>query len=252
MGHRSGATPALSGRLHQADPFPNRNYSVHIAAIDQRSNFRQGADAASIGIELGSDASADANLDDYLVFENSPFQSVAFFREMLFKHLLSVRDGSGPRNGNRFVRMAFTQEQAFEELVRASEGVPRDAINILQIAATRARDEKISVPHIRNAAKDWYERDKSTLVSTNPEAERLLNWIIEKVIGARKARAFMVRSDVQNDTLDRLFDERILHIARESVFNETGCQVSLQGPEVGLRMLRRPDQHRSAANRLPL
>jgi len=196
--------------------FPNRNYSVHIAAIEQRSNFRQGMGGASIGMELGSDASADVNLDDYLVFENSPFRSVAFFREMLFKHLLSVRDGAGPKSGNDFVRAAFTQEQAFTELVRASEGVPRDAINILQIAATRAREEKVSIPHIRNAAKDWYERDKATFVSSNPEAERLLNWIIEKVIGARKARAFLVRSGVQDEALDRLFDDRILHIAKKA------------------------------------
>ena len=52
--------------------FPNRQYSVHIAAIEQRSCFRNDQGTQSIGIELGSDASADVNLDDHLVFENSP------------------------------------------------------------------------------------------------------------------------------------------------------------------------------------
>ena len=102
------------------------------------------------------------------------------------------------------------------ELVRACEGVPRDAINILQIAATRAQEEKLSIPHIREAAKDWYDRDKASYVVANSEADALLHWIIEKVIGGRKARAFLVRSDVRDHILDRLFDERILHIAKKS------------------------------------
>jgi hypothetical protein len=94
--------------------------------------------------------------------------------------------------------------------------VPRDAINIIQIAATRAQDERISVPHIRDAAKDWYDRDKATYVNNNTEANALLRWIIINVIGERKAKAFMVRSDTRDEILDRLFDERILHIAKKS------------------------------------
>jgi hypothetical protein len=44
----------------------------------------------------------------------------------------------------------------------------------------------------------------------------LLHWIITKAIGDRKAKAFMVRSDTRDEILDRLFDERILHIAKKS------------------------------------
>lgn len=136
---------------------------------------------------------------------------------MLYRHLLSVADRDLPtRDSDDFLRMAFTQTSAFRELVRASEGVPRDAINILQIAATRAQDEKISIPHVRDAAKDWYERDKATYVNSNVEANALLHWIINRVIGERKAKAFLVRSDSRDAILDRLFDERILHIAKKS------------------------------------
>jgi hypothetical protein len=42
--------------------FPIRNYSVQIAAIEQRSNFREGHGPEIMGIELGSDAFADINL----------------------------------------------------------------------------------------------------------------------------------------------------------------------------------------------
>jgi hypothetical protein len=197
---------------------PNRNYSVHIAAIEHRSSFRGGDGAEDVGIELGADAFADINLDDYLVFENQHQGSIEFFKEMLFRHLMAVSPSDNPpvRSPDDFIRTAFTQEPTFRELVRACEGVPRDAINILQIAATRAQDEKISAVHIRGSAKDWYDRDKATYVDSNQDADSLLRWIIERVIGDRKAKAFMVRSDVRNDILERLFDERILHIARKS------------------------------------
>jgi hypothetical protein len=178
--------------------FPIRNYSVQIAAIEQRSNFREGHGTEITGIELGSDAFADINLDDHLVFENSPLRAITFFKEMLYRHLLAVSDDGAPvRDPDDFLRTAFTQASTFRELVRACEGVPRDAINIIQIAATRAQDEKISVPHIRDAAKDWYDRDKATYVNNNAEANALLHWIINNVIGERKAKAFMVRSDTR-------------------------------------------------------
>lgn len=198
--------------------FPIRNYSVQIAAIEHRAKFRLGSGATSIGIELGSDAFADVNLDDHLVFENSPQRSIAFFKEMLYRHLAAVEGGSdlNLKNADEFVGATFTQTPTFRELVRASEGVPRDAINILQVAAARAQDEKISIPHIREAAKDWYDRDKASYVTSNPEADELLHWIVKNVIGDRKAKAFLVRSDERNEILDRLFDERILHIAKRS------------------------------------
>jgi len=197
--------------------FAIRNYSVQIAAIEQRSNFREGHGPEIIGIELGSDAFADINLDDHLVFENSPQRAITFFKEMLYRHLLAVADNAVPaRDADDFLRIAFTQASMFRELVRACEGVPRDAINIIQIAATRAQDDKISNPHIRDAAKDWNDRDKATYVNNNTETNALLHWVIGDVIGERKAKAFLVRSDARDEILDRLFDERILHIAKKS------------------------------------
>jgi hypothetical protein len=74
--------------------FPIRNYSVQIAAIEQRSNFREGQGTDITGIELGSDAFADINLDDHLVFENSPPRAIAFFKEMLYRHLVAVSNNT--------------------------------------------------------------------------------------------------------------------------------------------------------------
>jgi len=198
--------------------FPIRECSVHIAAIEHRSTFRLGHGSDIIGIELGADAFADMNLDDHLVFENSPMGSMAFFKNMFFRHLKVVDEhGDLPaKDADEFVRTSFTQELAFQELVRACEGVPRDAINILRLAAVKAGEQRISIPHVREAAKAWYDRDKSAYVNSNEEARALLAWIVNEVISGRKARAFLVNTDASYTVMDRLYDERILHIARKS------------------------------------
>lgn len=67
--------------------YPNRMITTQIVAIEQRSNFRISHGSDSYGIELGSDAFADVNLDDHLVFENSPQRSIQFFKELIFRHL---------------------------------------------------------------------------------------------------------------------------------------------------------------------
>ena len=156
--------------------FPLSSYAVHIAAIERRSVFRIGEGSASIDIELGSDAAADINLDDYFVFKNNPSRSINFFQEMLFRHLLAVAgDQKLPfQTSDQFVATVFTQTPTFRELVRACEGVPRDAINILQLAATYAQEEKISIPHVRLAVKDWYDRDKAAYLQSDLNADSML------------------------------------------------------------------------------
>ncbi|MER3329934.1 MAG: hypothetical protein RIF34_10185, partial [Candidatus Kapaibacterium sp.] len=110
----------------------------------------------------------------------------------------------------------FTQEPVFTELVRASEGVPRDFINILQLASMRAGNERISMNHLRGAARDWFERDKERNIDTNPRAQNLLNWIRDRVIMGRKCRAFLMETSKKDSAIEFLFDERLLHIAKRS------------------------------------
>lgn len=197
---------------------PVDNFTIVIGAIEQRARFRVTVNEIQFGMELGSDIFADINLDDYLVFENNPDVASGFFSELLFKHYCAVDAEKDVEFSSRedFVNNAFTQKNAFQELVRASEGVPRDAINIIQIAASKSGADRISVPIVRQAARDWYERDKSNYLDTNPRARELLHWIIKKVIRERNARAFMIPIDQHDETIERLFDERILHIAKKS------------------------------------
>lgn len=201
---------------------PVSGATVKIGAIEHRSAFYlPGPKGDYIGIEPGADASADLNLDDFMVFDNDARRATEFFRDLLFKHFCSAALDSGlphiPATAQQFVQTVFTQKTPFEDLVNAAEGVPRDAINVLALSAQRADAAQISSAHVRVAAKTWFQRDKEAAVSANERAPSLLYWIVDEVIGHRRARAFLLRSGSRHPLIDVLFDARVLHLVKRTV-----------------------------------
>jgi hypothetical protein len=198
---------------------PLQRFTVKIAAIQQHARFMVELDGRRIGIEIGADMGANVNLDDFLVYEGSEDQSRAFFKGLFYQHLRSLDanlDGVISRDED-VIRKPFTDRRAFDELVRASEGVPRDALYIAGRAAMRAGEGLISVPIVREAARWWFQTDKSNPLAAEgrEDAQALLAWVIERVIRGRKARAFLVDEKQARDPLLRtLFDARVLHIVR--------------------------------------
>lgn len=202
--------------------FPIRDITVKIAAIDYRSQFQFSESAGDyIGIEVGADASTDIDLDSFMVFDNDESRSRIFFRSLFHKHLVVSDDLSDTEiakwSPEKIVSCAFTQLSSFDELVRAAEGVPRDAIHIASLAAQYAVDDKISMRHIRRAAKNWYQTGKEAAIHSREKALALLHWIVDKVIADRKARAFMLRSNVKHQLIEDLFDSRVLHILKKGI-----------------------------------
>lgn len=198
--------------------FPLFGISVKIGAIEHRSNFRFSQSASDyIGIETGADVTS-LNLDEFMVFDNNEYLSIDFFKNLIFRHISSfLPEDLKVKHADDFVNVAFTQINAFEEFVRASEGVPRDAINILVNAAMKAGSDKISIFHIRDSARTWYNRDKEKSISSNVTALQLLRWIIDVVIKNRNARAFLLRTDTESDLINYLYDARVLHLIKQSV-----------------------------------
>ena len=209
--------PYLADLIRRA-MFPISGITVKIAAIEQRSNFKIGSHEDYTGIEIGADASADVDLDDYMVFDNNADRALEFFQELLFKHYASEGTTKPEFHDSAdLIQAAFTQRNAFEDFVRAAEGVPRDAFNVLSIAAQRSLNDRISVSVVRVAARTWFQRDKEGAIRSNSDAQELLHWIIDEVIAHRRARAFLVRSNTDTPLIDALFDARLLHVIKKSV-----------------------------------
>ncbi len=209
--------PYLADLIRRA-VFPVSGVMVKIAAIEQRSNFKIGAAADYTGIEIGADASADVDLDDYMVFDNNAERAVQFFQELIFRHY-KAESAQKPEfdTPEDLMQVAFTQSNAFEDFVKAAEGVPRDAFNVLSIAAQRNMNDKISIPTIRVAARTWFQRDKEGAIRSNADTQDLLHWIIDKVIAHRRARAFLLKSNIRHPLIDALFDARLLHVIKRSI-----------------------------------
>lgn len=198
--------------------FPVTGIIVKIAAIERRTNIKTDNGLSYIGIEIGAELSS-LNLDEFMVFDNNSDKSKEFFASLFYNHLKQTFKDRGIDIPSKesFISQAFTQKNAFDELVRAAEGVPRDAINIIILAAMKADQDKISVPYVRDAARTWYSRDKEGAISTNRDANLLLRWIIDTVIGERKARAFLLSSDAINPLIEYLYDARILHVVKTNI-----------------------------------
>lgn len=197
--------------------------TVKIAAIEQQSRFREQLPSGQmIGLELGADVAANLDLDEFMVFEQNEERARSFFRGLLFKHITAGHEGepdpavASIKTEAELVREGFTDRRALDELVRAAEGVPRDAINIAARAALRASSTKISVPDVRAAARAWFQADKEAALSGRPDALPLLNWIIDRVIREKRARGFLVnQKSAAAPLLLAMFDARVLHVVRK-------------------------------------
>lgn len=192
---------------------------VKIAAIEHRSNFIiRGKRGEFTGVELGADMSASLNLDDFLVFDADEQRSIQFFKSLIYRHY-SKSDGADKSitSPDALIHAVFTQVNVFEEFVRAVEGVPRDALNLAATIATKAFGNKITMQHVRESARDWYQRDKASVIRGSEVLADILMVVTNEVIGKRRARAFLFPSNENNEAVEELFDARLLHILKKNI-----------------------------------
>jgi hypothetical protein len=213
--------PLLADLLRRC-VLPTMGVTVKIAAIERRTRFRQPTPAGDyVGIEVGSDAASALSLDDAFCFDNGQERARQFFHQLLFNHAggrLPPAVARTVTDPTAFVEAAFSHT-AFVELVRAAEGIPRDAINIVAIAAQHAHTKPISVRDVRQAARDWYLRDKHAAIAGNEQARMLLRQLVDEVVGRRRSRTFLLDREtaVHRDTINDLHDARLLHVLRHGL-----------------------------------
>jgi hypothetical protein len=141
-----------------------------------------------------------------------------------------------PKTVDQFLNRTF-RHGAFSELVRAAEGIPRDAIGIAGAAALRAVDRPISERQVLTAASEWYTRDKERAIASHPYALDLLHWLVDEVAINRHSTAFFLRqdTDAQDPLIRYLYDARLLHILTKDVAanDQPGIRFSLYRLDYG-------------------
>ncbi|MFC1864953.1 hypothetical protein ACFLYG_03920 [Chloroflexota bacterium] len=201
---------------------PVYEITIKIATLEYRSIFNINKDGVITGFELGSDLSANLDIDDYYVFDRNPDQITAIMADILFKHIKAeitdnyLEEHCEIISGDQLIAKLFTRRLAFRELARASEGVVRDFINIFIhsfFEAQRHGRDNIDQASIIEAARYWFETDKKH--NLDDEMHKVLTKLIEDVIGARNARSFLVSRELEKHKLiQKLSDARILHLIR--------------------------------------
>ena len=236
--------PFLADLLRRS-VLPIGGITVKIAAIERRAQFALPAAAGDyLGIEVGSDAASAVNLDEFLAFDHGRARAREFFAQLFYNHAwlrLTTMIKDPPPDAESFIDETF-RRGAFVELVRAAEGVPRDAINIAALAAQHAHNEPIAIPDVRRAARDWYLRDKQTAITANEPARATLRMLVDEVIGNRRSRTFVIDQEAgqRHSTIEDLHDARLLHLLRRGITDPShpgtlydgfaidyGCYVSL-------------------------
>lgn len=200
---------------------PSQRITVKIGSLEYRSRFNlpQSEGGNVVGFELGPDITANLDLDDYYVYERNPARVEEIFAALLYTHVVSGLDAEvlsqfGIRDATTFRSRVFTERATFVELVRAGEGVVRDFLGIFGTAyfkATRSSRKKIDLHSVEEAARDWYETDKSA--SLSDQQHTALQRIIHDVIGTRQTKMFMLsREHADHPMILSLFDLRLLHL----------------------------------------
>jgi hypothetical protein len=198
---------------------PVQRATLKIAALEQRSSFSLREGENQVGFELGADIAITQDLDDSYVFDRNQDGISRFYADVLLRHLLLelpddyLYDTYRIKDPEEFVSHAFTGAGTFTELARAAEGVIRDLINVFTIAffhagkRGRGTIDKLAVVE---AARQWFEQDKAQHLDHH--MQNVLRKIVDEVIGARRARSFLLPRDLEkHPMIIKLFDARVIH-----------------------------------------
>ena len=68
------------------------------------------------------------------------------------------------------------------------------------------------MPHVKAAARSWYQQDKLRNIANEAKASDFLNFLVQEIIKGRKSKTFMVSfRDFEHPLLTRLYAARLLH-----------------------------------------
>ncbi len=200
--------------------FATNRVTVKIGVVDYTYQLSMQYDGNTIGLEKSADVFSDVRMDRHFVWNEDARLVENFFAELLYNHIgieLALNMSISPEEKvTLLTKEIFTQDRAFSELCRASEGNARDLLVIFGRAyadfSRQASRERVGLPDVQRAAIGWYREDKVGNIVAENGLEKFLEYVISDLISTKKARAFMVPSNcVHHPLLRRLFSARVLH-----------------------------------------
>lgn len=177
-----------------------RRISIKIAS--NRGHTRIWDEKEKLGFELGENLFDAGALDHPQMTEAD---LIAFFEEMLFKRLVSLRSDLGPafvrdrlgRPGPEFLAEMFATPQAFELLATGTEGIPRTFLASFQKLIDQGLPERgwtvdevqelVGQPEQPLQVLEVFKDDFS-------EGEVVFQWVIRPVAVSTESRFFLVRA----------------------------------------------------------
>ncbi|KQX63655.1 hypothetical protein ASD06_11025 [Angustibacter sp. Root456] len=190
---------------------------VKIGAIEHRSRFiTEASNVEYVGLELGSDTAESLSLDSKLVIRTDPRPSRAFLSQLLSEHFRIACTAAGAVSPDDPIRASFGRD-AFDVLVLASEGNPRDAINLTSKAARKAMDSLVTREHVLRSAEDYFWNTKYKNIEGTRELEKVFEAFVTNSFSRGVRTILFERSDKRRVAVDRLNDHRLIHLIRSGL-----------------------------------
>ena len=198
--------------------------TIKIMAIEHRSNFRQPSGRGGyIGLELGADTAETVSLDEALTIGDDGARTTDFIQRLLCEHFVAAArerrnwamSGMTP---DEIMRSSF-QASAFKTLVYASEGNPRDAMNLASKAARAAGARIVVTRHVLIAANSYFWNTKYKNIEGDRGLESLFQQVLQRSL-ERGRRTFLVaRIDHRRPLYNKLYDQRLIHLLKSGIRN---------------------------------
>ena len=177
-----------------------------------------------IGLQSGIDISPLEDLDSLLTFDVDSQSVKDFLTTLLYKHMSSHSDAIQKLTVKELEDMLYTEifdgQKVYEEVVRASEGNPRDFLSIMTqcCAATRAENgRRISQENVVKVALHHFERAKTYELRNSSDALKLFSGIFASVTETRQ-KLFLVSIDkaMSDRRIQELWHYRFIHMVNQS------------------------------------
>ncbi len=172
-----------------------------------------------IGLEPGIAITPLADLDARLTYDLDAQRVKDFLTLVAYKHAATALAWFAdytPAEFEAFLcESVFSRPEAYFEVVRASEGNPRDFLSMLLEACSRvsASNATLEIRDSVRIAASYFSNTKAPALKSNPEAADLFGSIFKEVVKKKQKLCLFSTSSAERDVrLQELWHYRFLHV----------------------------------------